>query len=76
MRKTKKALRRRYLRRNIPSLSDLLVEYAEACKPVTEEQVEQKTREIFGDGTALREELSARISGAIQQVLSPVPAGQ
>lgn len=57
-----------------PSLEDALIAYAKACKPLTDEEIEAKTKEIFGDGSAFREALNARITDVVNRTLAIVGA--
>lgn len=54
------------------SLSDLLVNYAKACKPLTDEEIEQKTQEVFGDGSEFEKMLKEKISSAVSQTLAMI----
>ena len=59
---------------NNMSLEDALVAYAKACKPLTDEEIEAKTKEIFGDGSAFRAALNERIVEAVNRTLAIVGA--
>jgi hypothetical protein len=50
------------------SLPELLTQYEKACEPITDEYVEKRVREVFGNPEKLEKALSEKIAGAINSV--------
>ena len=54
------------------SLEALLIKRAELSQPLSEEYIEQRCREVFGDPGEFADSLKKRLDGAIKQVIKEI----
>lgn len=52
------------------SLPELLTQYEKACEPITDEYVEKRVQEIFGNADDMGKTLSEKIAGAIKSCVA------